>query len=632
MEHVFKKGQNYASLKNELLLDIIFCFFSIIIVFQNTAFLFNPFILILFCAAIYLSFSTYCVTAITCIITSLFINKKYCLELAIIASLFLALIILKYLLKYNNKLMLNLLGNGTIFLIYFFSSNSEFSRLNSSISFIFSIICCYQIALLIDTIKKKRYSPISFGFLFGLVACLSIKIEGIGLLWATLVLIYFLRVQKEKEFYFSLLLVYLLFVLLGSYEKTVLLIWVGSLFIASLLDSKYNVLILILVYSILSYSIDKLFYLDQIYFQVIGAASVGFFIPKELIDVFNRLFEEEKTDYDYKEKVHRLNKVLSLLTDNRFEKYEDIKTKLAESIRFDACQKCKNKNKCELSIEKYIKSNISSEDKQDISHSCYYPERILKGINYANKRLLEYSDKEVQILENKESMTGALGVMDKVLNGSVEKAETVINYEIQSANIKSGNELKSGDQFLFKKVGGCDFLILCDGMGHTSKSQEIASYLIDLMNNLIDIMDVNDAIEYANKIILAKTYEELYSTIDIAKINLSNCEMELFKGGSFSTFIIRNKKVLVISSHYPPLGIVKNVVIAPEKVQLQCGDILIFMTDGFGENVYEEIEKTSQKAVFLPLSSYVKFLYRYFSSKTNVDDDKTIIGIKINKI
>ena len=87
-------------------------------------------------------------------------------------------------------------------------------------------------------------------------------------------------------------------------------------------------------------------------------------------------------------------------------------------------------------------------------------------------------------------------------------------------------------------------MILSDGMGHTSKSKDISEYLIELVNYLFLISNnAQEAIESANQIILAKTYEEVYATLDFCEFDLELGKMSIFKAGSFPTYLIRNKTI-----------------------------------------------------------------------------------------
>ena len=105
----------------------------------------------------------------------------------------------------------------------------------------------------------------------------------------------------------------------------------------------------------------------------------------------------------------------------------------------------------------------------------------------------------------------------------------------------------------------------------------------------------------------------------------------IYKAGSFPCYLIRNKNIKEISTQFPPIGIIGNIKVEAQTIELQHNDILIFMSDGFKEEVKNVLESTTQKAVFLPFRNYVKFLFNKLEKESNLVDDKTIIGIKIIK-
>ena len=81
----------------------------------------------------------------------------------------------------------------------------------------------------------------------------------------------------------------------------------------------------------------------------------------------------------------------------------------------------------------------------------------------------------------------------------------------------------------------------------------------------------------------------------------------------------------------PPIGIINNIRVEPEEIDIRHNDILVFLTDGFGENVKRTIEQYVQKANFLPLKNYAKFLFKKLNEGVLIEDDKTLVAIKINK-
>ena len=66
-----------------------------------------------------------------------------------------------------------------------------------------------------------------------------------------------------------------------------------------------------------------------------------------------------------------------------------------------------------------------------------------------------------------------------------------------------------------------------------------------------------------NSIMLAKSNEESFATLDIGKINLETCELTLYKSGAASTLIKYSDSVMMFNSPSNPIGIVCYAVKVP---------------------------------------------------------------------
>ena len=114
-------------------------------------------------------------------------------------------------------------------------------------------------------------------------------------------------------------------------------------------------------------------------------------------------------------------------------------------------------------------------------------------------------------------------------------------------------------------------------MGHTSKSKDISEYVVELVNYLHIISnDPISSIESTNQIVLAKSYEEVYATLDFCDFDLEKGVVNIYKVGSFTSLLIRNRKVTEISTNLPPLGILNSIRVSGEMLNLNHNDILLF--------------------------------------------------------
>ena len=93
-------------------------------------------------------------------------------------------------------------------------------------------------------------------------------------------------------------------------------------------------------------------------------------------------------------------------------------------------------------------------------------------------------------------------------------------------------------------------------------------------------MDEKLAIKSVNSILLLRSPEEIYATVDMALIDQYTAETTFMKIGSTPSFIKRGQEVILVSASNLPIGIIQEIEVDLVTIQLQPGDIVIMMTDG----------------------------------------------------
>ena len=86
-------------------------------------------------------------------------------------------------------------------------------------------------------------------------------------------------------------------------------------------------------------------------------------------------------------------------------------------------------------------------------------------------------------------------------------------------------------------------------------------------------------------LLVLKSSEESFSTLDICSVDLYTGEAEFIKIGAAPTFILRDGKVKIIRSSSLPIGMLNDVDLEVSEGQLQHGDIIVMVTDGVTEAV-----------------------------------------------
>lgn len=145
-----------------------------------------------------------------------------------------------------------------------------------------------------------------------------------------------------------------------------------------------------------------------------------------------------------------------------------------------------------------------------------------------------------------------------------------------------GGHLLSGDSFSSLELGNGTFAVsLSDGMGNGERARQESSTALNILEQLLQSgMDERLAVKSVNSVLMLRSPEEMYATVDMALIDQYSAKTTFMKIGSTPSFIKRGKEVIPISASNLPIGIIQDIDIDLITVQLQAGDILIMMTDG----------------------------------------------------
>lgn len=156
-----------------------------------------------------------------------------------------------------------------------------------------------------------------------------------------------------------------------------------------------------------------------------------------------------------------------------------------------------------------------------------------------------------------------------------------------SAKKKNGSSI-SGDNFtMFTTENGRYYLCLSDGMGSGGQASKESELVVDLLQKFVEAGFQEDlAIRMMNSAMVLQGEDQAYSTLDLAKINLYDGEVELYKIGAAATFIRGAKETEYISASSLPTG--ASLDFEPEIIRrrLQDGDFLVMVSDGVLEYLH----------------------------------------------
>lgn len=158
--------------------------------------------------------------------------------------------------------------------------------------------------------------------------------------------------------------------------------------------------------------------------------------------------------------------------------------------------------------------------------------------------------------------------------------------------IKTDSKI-SGDSHTFMELSDGNYLLaLSDGMGSGNRAREESAASIELFEDFMSAgFDKNTAINMINSVLVLKSSEDFFSTLDICTVNLYTGLAEFVKIGASSTFIVRNDKVEVIKSSTLPVGILDTVDTDAYERLLQPDDMIVMVTDGVLDSIDSPLKK-----------------------------------------
>ena len=216
-------------------------------------------------------------------------------------------------------------------------------------------------------------------------------------------------------------------------------------------------------------------------------------------------------------------------------------------------------------------------------------------------------------------------------------------YEVETgvAGVAKGGDLLSGDSFSTVELGNGKFAVaISDGMGNGERAKQESSTALTILQQLLQSgMDEKLAIKSVNSVLLLRSSDEIFATVDVALIDMYTAKTTFMKIGSTPSFIKRGNEVILVTANNLPVGILQDIDVDLIRVQLQPGDTLIMMTDGIYDapghavnkemwmkRVIQEIRTDNPQEI---ADSLLDTVVRYH--KGEIVDDMTVVVARVDK-
>lgn len=216
-------------------------------------------------------------------------------------------------------------------------------------------------------------------------------------------------------------------------------------------------------------------------------------------------------------------------------------------------------------------------------------------------------------------------------------------YEVETgiAGAAKGGDLLSGDSFSTVELGNGKFAVaISDGMGNGERARLESSTALTILQQLLQSgMDEKLAIKSVNSVLMLRSPDEVFATVDVALIDMYTANTTFLKIGSTPSYIKRGSEVIEVTASNLPIGILQEIDIDLISMQLLPGDTLIMMTDGIYDapghtvnkekwmkRIIQEIDSDDpQQIADMMLERVVRH------HKGDIMDDMTVVVARVNK-
>ena len=186
---------------------------------------------------------------------------------------------------------------------------------------------------------------------------------------------------------------------------------------------------------------------------------------------------------------------------------------------------------------------------------------------------------------------------------------------------------------MFNDGTGVSYVILSDGMGSGKKAAFESTMVVRMFRKLISCgVDYNSAIKLINSVMLTKSREESFATLDAVRVDLDECGLTIIKSGATATLVRHRGNVMKISSTTFPIGIYEQSDTFSKSYDFEDGDIVIMFSDGIDESEYRFIKE------LLLSGDDLKHIVSEICAKAELfrptvrTDDVTVIGIRVKSL
>lgn len=238
-----------------------------------------------------------------------------------------------------------------------------------------------------------------------------------------------------------------------------------------------------------------------------------------------------------------------------------------------------------------------------------------------------------------ERLSGAIGCDIELpeISGSTDRfritaaERTRLSAKVGAYQLARGDNRVCGDCYeCFTGADGAFYVVLSDGMGTGSRARVDSTMACSVISKLLKSgITLSAALETVNTVLMVKSADESFATLDICKIDLNSGECAVYKAGAATTYIKSEDRLIRAALSSPPAGMGGKLTVPAQKFCVRKGDVIVMMTDGVVPDeqwLSRELSKPSDPG---DLSERIAKAAR--GSANGRDDDISVIAVMVGR-
>ncbi len=218
---------------------------------------------------------------------------------------------------------------------------------------------------------------------------------------------------------------------------------------------------------------------------------------------------------------------------------------------------------------------------------------VTKGLNNrleAEISVLDCKSKEACIRDSKAVLSKVTGRNFSLLQENTNRERSIFTYrekenfeaQIGISRIRPSKEQACGDSYaIMYPEEGKLVIALSDGMGTGNRAAKESRETVGLLEHMLMAGIAREtAVRLINSVLVLKSYDENFATLDLLVLDLFSGEGEIIKNASACSYLCRGNQVGVLAAQALPAGIVGEIETANRRLAFCSGDWILLVSDG----------------------------------------------------